>query len=44
MAEYNEKCASCTKSNSIPRWGMVWPCRDPECIYEPIEEDYSETD
>lgn len=39
MAEYNEKCVSCAKANSIPRWGMVWPCRDPVCIYKPIEED-----
>lgn len=42
MAEYNEKCASCAKANSIPRWGMVWPCNYPECIYDPIKEDNDE--
>lgn len=39
MAEYTEKCNTCARANSIPRWGMVWPYNNPTCDYDPIEED-----
>lgn len=38
MDEFTDKCFSCKKANSIPRWGWLWPCFDKECHYEPLEE------
>lgn len=36
MIEITEKCYSCNKANSIPKWGWIWPCYDDVCNYEPI--------
>ena len=37
MAEWTEKCLTCAKSGSVPKWGWSWGCDDQECKYEPIE-------
>lgn len=36
MIEITEKCYSCSKANSIPRWGWILPCYDDVCNYESI--------
>lgn len=34
MADWSEKCLTCKKAGSIPKWGWSWSCAEPECHYE----------
>ena len=35
MAEWTEKCLTCAKAGSIPKWGWSFSCSDEKCEYIP---------